>query len=148
MKEPSSTAQRNLRLAWWGVLGLFIAAIWLWAWIEQDSFRVFEAWLHRNWGADMRSPWWQRGDAVLHLVIAFAAATWVAWGRRIFHLRLPWWLGTALVLAVALIDEGFQTMSADRRGEWSDLAAGSLGAALGLIPGWWFRSRRVRERNS
>jgi glycopeptide antibiotics resistance protein len=47
--------------------------------------------------------------------------------------RRPWWLATAFAAAGSLAIEAVQWLWLDRQGTWSDVAANTLGAAIGAV---------------
>jgi glycopeptide antibiotics resistance protein len=47
--------------------------------------------------------------------------------------RRPWWLATAAAAAASLAIEAVQWLWLDRQGTWLDVAANSLGAAIGAL---------------
>ena len=47
--------------------------------------------------------------------------------------RRPWWLGTVVAAAASGTIEAVQWLWLDRQGTWSDVAANTLGAAIGAL---------------
>ena len=45
----------------------------------------------------------------------------------------PWWVATAVAATGSLVIEAVQWLWLDRQGTWSDVAANTLGAAIGAL---------------
>jgi VanZ family protein len=60
--------------------------------------------------------------------------------------RRPWWVATAVAATGSLVIEAVQWLWLDRQGTWSDVAANTLGAAIGALVVGLAVSLRARRR--
>jgi glycopeptide antibiotics resistance protein len=60
--------------------------------------------------------------------------------------RRPWWVATAVAAAGSLVIEAVQWLWLDRQGTWSDVAANTLGAAIGAAGAGLVLSLLARRR--
>lgn len=84
----------------------------------------------------LRYDWPIAPDWVLpeHYGVLLNVVLFVPLGTLVVLLtRRPWWQATALAVAGSLAIEAVQWLWLDRQGTWIDVAANTLGAAIGAL---------------